>query len=140
MKITFNSSGSIDAYIEDSILITAIMGSWTLEMHRESAIRARPFVEKLEMCGRPWGVIVQFVETMLTAPEVLLAGRKSVINMLPDTELVALAWVANRDIIGYPLLVPRYLEVYKDVLKSDFFSDIEKAKYWLNQEITAKRT
>jgi len=138
-KNVFKPSGSFDTYIEGPILITSVSGSWNLEMHLQSRIQAQPLIEMLETTGQPWAVIVQFADTMLTNPEVLLAGRNAVVEMIPKTNLMALAWVTSENIIGYPLLVPRYKEVYKDVLKSDFFTNIEDAKIWLKGLISEKK-
>ena len=135
MKKMFKPSGSFDAYIEGSILITSITGSWNLEMHRKSTLQSAPFVMQLEQAGQPWAVIVQIYETLLSSPEVLMAGRRSVTEMIQHTNLTALAWVANEDVVGFPLLIPRYREVYTDVLDSEFFTDLAQAKAWINHKL-----
>ena len=140
MKKMFKPSGSFDAYIEGSILITSTKGSWNLEMHRESAVQSAPFVVQLEQAGKPWAVIVQIYETMLSSPEVLMAGRRSVTEMIQHTNLTALAWVASEAVVGYPLLVPRYKDIYTDILDSEFFTDLAQAKAWINHKLATDQT
>ena len=135
MDKIFKSRGSFDAYIEGSILVTSTKGSWNVEMQRESSLQSAPFVAQLEQAGKPWAVIVQVHETLLSSPEVLMAGRQSVASMAQSSKLVALAWVVDKQVEGYPLVVPRYKEICAGLIKAEFFTSLAEAKAWLSLEL-----
>lgn len=135
MDKIFKPRGSFDAYIEGSILVTSTKGSWNVEMQRESSLQSAPFVVQLEQTGKPWAVIVQVHETLLSSPEVLIAGRLSIANMAQSSKLVALAWVVDQQVEGYPLLVPRYREICAGLIKAEFFTSLAEAKDWLNLQL-----
>lgn len=122
----------VSTRIVDSILVTRVSGSWTLEMHQAAAAHNEQFSKQLNQRG-DWASLVIIEDTLVSCLEVLEAGRAAIPNNPHCSRLRALAWVINPSVEGYTLLLPKYRCMFEGILLSDVFDEAEAGLAWLNQ-------
>lgn len=125
----------VSTTIVDSILVTRVNGSWSLEMHQAAATHNEKFSIQLNQRG-DWASLVIIEDTLVSSIEVLEAGRAAVPNNPNCSRLRALAWVIDPTVEGYTLLLPRYRLMFEGILLSEVFDKVEDALAWLNHTLS----
>lgn len=134
----FRPHGHSEAYVDGSVLIVTVSGSWNMEMHAANTKLTQPLVEQLEAQG-PWGTVVVVTDTLVSSIDVFEAGRRAVAESNALSGLVALAWAISPTVEGYGLMLPRYRQLYEGLLPSAILPTVEAAREWVEAAVQAAR-
>jgi hypothetical protein len=137
MPIDFKPHGEFAAQLDGRVLVAHVRGTWNIEMHHASMLQSAALVSQLDADGEPWGTVVVVHDTLVSCLDVLEAGRDAVSARPSTSKLVALAWVMDPSIEGYSLLLPTYQDLYKGLLATEVFDDLDAARLWMGQVLDA---
>ena len=133
-KSIFKPTRGLTSEVVGQVMISHVNGRWDKQMHQEATELSNAQSVALDQRGR-WGSVVILEDSLVSSLEVLKAGRDTVKDLPPSSNLVALAWVIDPTLDGYSHMLPVYEAMFSGLLTTRVFPDFSDAKDWVEEII-----